>query len=144
VSEIIEVGSSERSELIDITGAVQSAINASGIRDGVCYLFALHTTAALTINEGADSSVKRDILAQLEKVAPHHGDYHHMEGNSDSHIKASLMGNSEVVMVKSGRALLGRWQAIYFCEFDGPRRRKVAIKIVGNIANPKPGKAETY
>ncbi len=128
----IDVRSSARSELIDITGEVQSAIDDSGIKDGVCHLFVLHTTAGLTINEGADPSVKRDIPAYLDKTVPRHGDYRHMEGNSDSHIKASLTGASEMVIIEGGKAVLGVWQAIYFCEFDGPRQRKVAVKILGN------------
>lgn len=82
-------------------------------------------------NEGANPSVKRDILAHLEKTVPHRDDYHHMEGNSDSHIKASLMGSSEMVIIEGGQAILGRWQAIYFCEFDGPRHRKVVLTILG-------------
>lgn len=127
----IDLKSSVRSELIDITGEVKSAIISSGIKDGVCHLSSLHTTAGLTINESADPSVKRDILAHLEKNVPHCGDYHHMEGNSDSHIKTSLMGSSEMVIIDDGQAILGRWQAIYFCEFDGPRHRTVVLKILG-------------
>ncbi len=127
----MEIKSSKRSEFIDITGHVQNLIDKEvSIGDGICYLYVPHTTAALTINEGADPSVKRDIVTTLTKLIPHVANYQHMEGNSDAHIKASLFGSSEVLLIENGRLALGTWQAVYFCEFDGPRERKLAIKIM--------------
>lgn len=128
--ERIEVRSSQRLEFIDITGDVQGVISAGGVDNGVCYIYVPHTTAAVTINEGADPSVKRDIQTMLNKLIPHHGDYHHMEGNSDAHIKATLVGTSETIMIDKGRLVLGTWQSIYFCEFDGPRSREVYVRIL--------------
>ncbi len=127
--EVIEVKSSRRSEFIDITDEIQRIVEKTRLRDGLCVVYVPHTTAAVTINEGADPSVKRDILIMLEGLVPRRGDYHHMEGNSDAHIKASLIGTSETVLVEEGRLLLGTWQSVYFCEFDGPRQRKVCVKI---------------
>ena len=127
----LEIKSSKRSEFIDITGHVQDLLDKEfSTADGICYLYVPHTTAALTINEGADPSVKRDITTTLTELIPHVANYQHMEGNSDAHIKASLLGSSEVLMLENGRLALGTWQAIYFCEFDGPRERKLAIKIM--------------
>lgn len=119
-------------EFQDITSQVQNIVEDSGIKSGVCVIFVPHTTAGITINEGADPSVRRDIMAQLDKVIPARGDYQHMEGNSPAHIKASLVGSSEMIIVEGGRLSLGTWQSIYFCEFDGPRRRKGMVKIVGD------------
>ena len=126
----INVSSSLRSEFIDITARIEKLVEASNISDGVCHLFVPHTTAAVTINEGADPSVKRDIITSLDKLIPHSGDYLHMEGNSDAHIKATLTGSSETVLIEKGSLLLGTWQSIYFCEFDGPRSRQLMVKIV--------------
>lgn len=123
----LRVSSAARDELIDITGRVQDAVTASGISDGVCMLFVPHTTAAVTINEGADPAVKADILMELDKIVPHSDGYRHAEGNSAAHLKTSLVGSSEMVLVRGGRLVLGTWQAIFFCEFDGPRTRKVVI-----------------
>ena len=125
----INIKSSAREEFIDITGQVQRAVEESGVQEGTCLVFVPHTTAAVTINEGADPSVKRDIITYLNKLVPHSGDYRHMEGNSDAHIKTALMGSSETIIIESGSLLLGTWQSIYFCEFDGPRKRTVAISI---------------
>lgn len=126
----ININSSKRSEFIDITARIEQLVEASNISDGVCHLFVPHTTAAVTINEGADPSVKRDIIASLDKLVPHAGDYQHMEGNSDAHIKATLTGSSETVLIEKGSLLLGTWQSVYFCEFDGPRSRQLMVKIV--------------
>ena len=126
----INVSSKTRDEFIDITADVAGIVKQSGIRDGVCYIFVPHTTAGITINEGADPSVKRDILAALKKVFPPDGDYAHAEGNSDAHIKASLTGSTAVTIIGNGKLILGTWQAIFFCEYDGPRNRKIIIKIV--------------
>ena len=126
----INVKSTTREEFVDITGDVQRAVEYSGVTEGICYVFVPHTTAGVTINEGADPSVKRDILVHLNKAAPISGDYRHMEGNSDAHIKASMMGSSEAIFVEKGSLNLGTWQSIYFCEFDGPRTRQVSVKLI--------------
>ena len=118
-----------RSQMIDITGQVRAILRESGIESGICCVFVPHTTAAVTINENADPDVPRDILVQMDKTIPLRGDYLHGEGNSAAHIKASLFGASETVFVEKGSLVLGTWQAIYLCEFDGPRTRKVHIQI---------------
>jgi secondary thiamine-phosphate synthase enzyme len=124
------VSTSSRNEFIDITSLIQEHIKKSGIKDGVCILHVPHTTAALTINENADPSVQDDILRQLSSVIPENGHYRHSEGNSDAHIKASLFGPSLTLLIEKGRIVLGTWQGIYFCEFDGPRRRNLIAKII--------------
>ena len=126
----INVKSSKRSEFIDITARIEKLVEGSNISDAVCHLYVPHTTAAVTINEGADPSVKRDIITSLDKLLPHAGDYQHMEGNSDAHIKATLTGNSDTIFIEKGSLVLGTWQAVYFCEFDGPRTRQLMVKIV--------------
>jgi secondary thiamine-phosphate synthase enzyme len=126
----INVSSKSRNEFIDVTAEVVRTVKQSGIRDGVCYIFVPHTTAGITINEGADPSVKRDILAALAKVFPPDGDYTHAEGNSDAHIKAFLTGSTAVTIIENGKLTLGTWQAIFFCEYDGPRNRTITLKIV--------------
>lgn len=119
-----------QTEFIDITSEIQSVVSKSGVKQGICYIFVPHTTAAITINEGADPSVKRDILDQLNKVIPFQGEYQHMEGNSPAHIKASLIGSCQTIFIEKGKLILGTWQSIYFCEFDGPRHRQVRVKII--------------
>lgn len=126
----LNVKSRSRTELIDITAEVNQIVRESGIRSGICYLYVPHTTAGITINEGADPSVKKDILATLNKLIPFEGNYQHTEGNSDAHIKSSLIGVSAMAPIDEGRLLMGTWQSIFFCEFDGPRNRKVLIKIL--------------
>lgn len=126
----IPIKSMAKTEFIDITDHVQDAINELNIKKGVCYLFVPHTTAGITINEGADPSVKKDIEEQLVKLVPFDGSYHHSEGNSPAHIKASLLGFSTFILIEEGRLLLGTWQSIYFCEFDGPRNRRVSLKVI--------------
>ncbi len=115
---------------MDITSDVQKLVSESGIASGVCHLYVPHTTAGLTINENDDPDVPRDIEAALDRLVPRSGDYKHREGNADAHIKSTLTGVSQRVFIEDGRLALGRWQAIFFCEFDGPRDRRVRIKII--------------
>jgi secondary thiamine-phosphate synthase enzyme len=120
----------QRTELVDITGEIQELVRQSGIEDGVCHLFVAHTTAGLTINENADPSVQSDILMVLNKVISDKEAYRHLEGNSPAHVKASLMGPTLTVLVSKRSLLLGTWQGVYLCEFDGPRTRKVHLKVM--------------
>jgi len=124
----IEVKTQAREELVDITARVREALVSSGVKDGICYVYVPHTTAAVTINESADPSVKEDILMTLRKIVPDSLPYRHSEGNSPAHVKASLIGSSVKVIVEEGQLSLGTWQGIFFCEFDGPRSRRVFIK----------------
>ncbi len=126
---MINVKTRSRIEMVDVTSSVQNEVSKSGVLDGVCMVYIPHTTAAVTINEGADPSVCQDILTKLTDLIPPDAGYLHMEGNSDSHIKASLVGNSVSVLVENSRLVLGTWQKIFFCEFDGPRSRKVYFKM---------------
>jgi len=128
--QTFQVRSSAQVEFIDITRSVQEAVKKAGAEDGICIVFVPHTTAAITINENADPSVVRDMAMELNKIIPLKNQYHHAEGNSAAHIKASLVGCSGIVFVESGKLILGTWQGIYFCEFDGPRDRKVYVKVV--------------
>jgi len=121
--------STGRSQLIDITARVQETVTASGIREGLCTIFIPHTTAAVTINEDADPDVIHDFLYELDKIVPWQDEYRHMEGNSAAHLKSSLIGVSEQILIENGRLMLGTWQGIYFCEFDGPRTRRVLVRI---------------
>lgn len=123
------VATSRRTEFIDITPEVQKALDRSGLKEGLITVFVPHTTAGVTINEGADPDVQEDILNSLSQVIPFQGAYQHGEGNSPAHIKASLMGSSVTVLVEKERMVLGTWQAIFFCEFDGPRKRKVYLRL---------------
>jgi len=127
----LTVETRRRSQMIDITDQVRQLVAAAGVRDGICDVFVPHTTAAVTINEGADPDVQHDIVACLERLVPVAPYFTHSEGNSDAHVKSSLVGCSERVFIEDGKLVLGTWQAIYFCEFDGPRRRKVAVRISG-------------
>ncbi len=127
----VDVSTGARTQFLDITGAVASEVAKTGMKNGICYVYMPHTTAGLTINENADPDVARDILAGLARLVPPTGDYRHAEGNSDAHIKASLMGFTVTVPVIEGRLALGTWQGIYFCEFDGPRRRHVLVGVIG-------------
>ncbi len=124
------VSTMSRSCLIDITNKIQDIVESSGVKSGICTIFVPHTTAGITINENADPSVKRDIEKTLEKVFPEDFGYSHLEGNSDAHIKSVLVGPSLTVIIENGKLLLGTWQGIMFCEFDGPRQRKVYVKII--------------
>jgi secondary thiamine-phosphate synthase enzyme len=115
--------------MLDITGKVREALRASGAAWGICVVYVPHTTAGVTINENADPSVVVDILEQLEKLVPR-GRYRHREGNADAHIKASMMGFSATLLIAEGSLVLGTWQGIFFCEFDGPRRRRVMVEVI--------------
>ena len=126
----LEIKTTSRNELIDITDRIQKVISENKIKSGVCILYVPHTTAGITINENYDPSVKVDILEALEKMAPVSARYNHTEGNADSHIKTSLVGSSAIVLIEEGKILLGSWQGILFCEFDGPRTRKLVVKII--------------
>ena len=123
------VSTSQRMEFIDITAKMEKELEAAAISDGICYLYNPHTTAGLTINEGADPAVQTDIVGALQKIVPMDYPYRHMEGNSPAHIMASLMGSSVTVFVKGGRLKLGTWQRIFFTEFDGPRTRNVHWRL---------------
>ena len=125
----LEVRTGGKTELIDLTDRVQKVVSESGVAEGLCHVFVPHTTAGVTINENADPSVKADILMVLNKVISDQEPYRHAEGNSPAHIKATLAGPQLTVFVTRDRLLLGTWQAIYFCEFDGPRHRKVHVKV---------------
>ena len=126
----LQIQTGKRVELKDITSQVKSTIRDSGVKEGICHIFVPHTTAAVTINENADPAVKGDITNEMNKVIPFSDNYQHAEGNSAAHIKASLFGFSETVIIKNGSPVLGTWQDIYFAEFDGPRRRRFLIKII--------------
>jgi secondary thiamine-phosphate synthase enzyme len=126
----IRVKTNARTELLDITQGVQRVVAESGIRSGVCYIYVPHTTSGITINENTDPNVGRDILMELNKVIPFDDHYGHTEGNSAAHIKSTIVGVSKAVMVEDGRLALGTWQAIFFCEFDGPRERRVMVKVL--------------
>jgi secondary thiamine-phosphate synthase enzyme len=128
----INLQTNSRVEMIDITASVQAVINSKKISNGLCIIFSPHTTAAITINENADPDVPRDILAALDKAVPFSANYRHAEGNSAAHVKSSLIGASELVIIENGCLVLGTWQSIFFCEFDGPRPRKVLISIISS------------
>ena len=125
----LNVKTNAHTEMQDITSKIQHAVTESGVMDGLCTVFIPHTTAAVTINENADPDVVRDFTMEINKIVPWEDGYHHMEGNSAAHLKASMIGFSEQIIIENGRLLLGTWQGIYFCEFDGPRSRKVFIHI---------------
>ena len=127
---LIQLESRSRVEFQDITPLVEKVIEESSVRSGICHLFVPHTTAAVLINENADPSLEIDFAQFLKKLAPRESGYNHDDGNCDSHLKASLIGNSKTLLIDDGRMVLGRWQGVYFCEFDGPRRRELKIKIV--------------
>ncbi len=131
MTESFQISTCSQSEFIDITGRVMNVLSSSDIRDGICQVFVPHTTAGITINENADPDVTADIIAALDQTIPWRNNYRHNEGNSAAHIKASLMGSSVLIPVKDGRLVLGTWQGVYFCEFDGPRTRKVIVTILG-------------
>jgi secondary thiamine-phosphate synthase enzyme len=124
------VATRSRTDFLDVTGEVQAAVKELAVADGVVLVFVPHTTAAVTINEGADPDVVRDIDMELGKIVPLSDGYHHAEGNSAAHIKTSLIGSSELVIVSGGRLVLGTWQKLWFCEFDGPRQRRVTVQAV--------------
>ncbi|MBN2060523.1 MAG: YjbQ family protein [Deltaproteobacteria bacterium] len=125
-----QVKTGSRIEMVDITSSVLDEVKKTGLSEGICTLYVPHTTAGITINEGADPSVCSDILTRLNALVPPDKGYRHMEGNADSHIKASLIGSSVSVIVENGGLVLGTWQRIFFCEFDGPRSRRVYFRII--------------
>ena len=126
----IKVVTRKRNEMVDITRDIQDIVTDEKIQNGIAVVYVPHTTAGVTTNEGADPSVQRDIIATLKKIIPESGDYHHMEGNSDAHIKASIIGSSVTVIIENSRLILGTWQHIFFFEGDGPRTRRVYIEII--------------
>lgn len=126
----IKVKTNSRSEMVDITGLIKKEIERDGIKDGICLVYVPHTTAGVTINEGADPSVCTDIITKLNKLVPRDEGYQHLEGNADSHIKTLLTGSSVFVIIENSRLVLGTWQKIFFCEFDGPRSRSLFLKFI--------------
>jgi len=132
--QTLKVKTDRRTQLVDVTPQVQKAVAASGVESGICYLYVPHTTAAITINECADPDVARDVEGALDRLIPKTGPYRHSEGNSDSHVKAVLVGASQIIFVQGGKLVLGRWQGIFFCEFDGPRDRRLDVRIVPDQA----------
>jgi len=126
----ISIETKSRVDFQDITPKIQDVVASGGVESGVCHVFVPHTTAGITVNEHADPSVVQDIAAQLETMVPQHAGYRHLEGNAPAHIKASLVGSSVSLLVDNGRLVLGTWQGVFFCEFDGPRRRSVLVKVV--------------
>ncbi|MBE3113974.1 MAG: YjbQ family protein [Actinobacteria bacterium] len=128
--ETLNIKTSSRVEMVDITERIANLITRHNINSGICCLFVPHTTAGITINENADSSVQRDINSKLSNLIPAGDNYSHLEGNSDSHIKSTVVGSSLNIIIDKGRPVLGTWQGIYFCEFDGPRNRNLYIKLI--------------
>ena len=126
----LSVKTDSHTQMKDITRLIQDEVRKSGVKDGLCVVFTPHTTAAVTINENADPDVVRDLNMELGKIIPWEDGYHHIEGNSAAHLKSSLVGASEHIIIEDGRLLLGTWQGIYFCEYDGPRSRKFIVKIM--------------
>ncbi len=126
----LSISTSRQTEFLDITGKVEKIISESQVSEGLALVYCPHTTAGITINEGADPSVQEDILKILNQVVPFKGPYRHGEGNSPAHIKASLIGSSVSIIIENKRLILGQWQSLFFCEFDGPRTRKIFIKII--------------
>ena len=126
----LAVKTAVRNQLVDVTLLVRKAVQESGVKEGLCIVYCPHTTAAITINENSDPAVVNDILKMLSELAPANAGYAHAEGNSDAHIKASMIGNSRLIPIESGNLLLGTWEAIFFCEFDGPRERKLVVKVI--------------
>lgn len=128
----LSVRTNRRIEFVDITAELERVIQTSGIKEGICVVFVPHTTCGVTINEHADPSVVTDVSSRLSHLAPRDAAYSHLEGNADAHVKTSLVGVSQTVIVQGGRLLLGTWQGVFLCEFDGPRTRTVYVKLVGD------------
>jgi secondary thiamine-phosphate synthase enzyme len=129
--DAIDVSTHSRTELIDVTRQVAESVRKSGVKEGTCTIYVPHTTAAVTINEGADPSVKSDVVNMLNRLVPFEASYSHTEGNSAAHIKSTIVGVSRTVPIKDGALTLGTWQSIFFCEFDGPRRRELYVAVLG-------------
>jgi len=130
--QTLHVKTDRRTQLLDVTALVQKAVASSGVANGICYLYVPHTTAAITINECADPDVARDVEGALDRLVPAGGLYRHSEGNSDSHVKSALVGASQIIHVEGGKLVLGRWQGVFLCEFDGPRERRLQVKVVAD------------
>jgi secondary thiamine-phosphate synthase enzyme len=130
--ETIRLKTERRTQLVDVTSAVERLVGASGVSSGVCYIYVPHTTAGVTINEHADPDVATDLEEVFERLISRNGPYRHNEGNSDSHAKATLVGASQIIFIQDGKLALGRWQGIFFCEFDGPRERRLHAKVVAD------------
>jgi len=126
----IDIATRKQTEFTNVTSQIQNIVSQSGIKEGICYIYMPHTTAAVTINEDADPNVVKDITNELDKIVPYQDGYLHSEGNSAAHIKASIIGPSETVLIENGQLMLGTWQGIFFCEFDGPRQRRMFVKVV--------------
>src|SRR5260370_18246274 len=132
--QTLSVKTARRTQLVDVTAHVQRVVASSGVATGICYLYVPHTTAAITINECADPDVARDVEGALDRLIPAAGPYRHCEGNSDSHVKAGLVGATQIIYVEGGKLGLGRWQGVLFCEFDGPLQRRLHVKDVAGLA----------
>ena len=130
--QMLRVKTNRRTEFVDVTKEIQSAITESATKNGVCHLYVPHTTAAITINEHADPDVARDVEGIFDHFIPERGPYKHAEGNSDSHVKAILVGAKQTIFITNGKLVLGHWQSIFFCEFDGPRNRKLYVKTISH------------
>ncbi|AZO96581.1 secondary thiamine-phosphate synthase enzyme YjbQ [Halocella sp. SP3-1] len=130
--EEVKIRTKNHVEFIDITTIVRDIVSKDEVNDGIVVIYVPHTTAAVTINENADPDVVKDMTKEINEIVPFDDDYFHLEGNSAAHIKGSLIGSSETIIIENGALVLGRWQGIYFCEFDGPRKRKLYIKIISN------------
>jgi secondary thiamine-phosphate synthase enzyme len=126
----LSIKTNRRTQFVDITGEVEQAVRESAVKSGVCYVYVPHTTAGVAINEHADPDVASDVEGIFDRLVPHKGPYRHTEGNTDSHMKAILTGTSQTIFIQNGKLALGTWQGIFLCEFDGPRQRKVFVKIV--------------
>jgi secondary thiamine-phosphate synthase enzyme len=134
LTETLHIKTSRRTQWMNITAEIGRCVAASGVSSGVCHIYCPHTTAGITINEGYDPDVATDMEQAFDRMVPHDARYRHAEGNSDSHIKATMVGSSQTAWIENGRLRLGQWQAIFFCEFDGPRNREVRVKIVADSA----------
>lgn len=129
----LSIRTTARFQMVDITDDIRKAVRDSEVTSGFCLVFVPHTTAAVTINENADPDVSRDLLTGLDKFIPLHDNYRHLEGNAAAHIKASLVGASEQIIIEKGELVLGTWQSVFFCEFDGPRTRRVLVRVIRNV-----------
>ena len=130
--EVLRMKTGRRTEFVDVTSEVERVVERAGVASGVCYVYVPHTTAGVVINEHVDPDVATDLEGVFERLVPRVGPYRHTEGNSDSHAKAVLTGTSQMIFVEEGKLLLGQWQGVFFCEFDGPRDRKIWVKVVGS------------
>lgn len=128
--DVVRVKTDRRTQLVDVTSIVERAVEKAGVASGVCYVYVPHTTAGVMINEHFDPDVATDLEGVFDRLVPKSGPYRHGEGNSDSHAKAALVGTSQLIFVEEGKLALGRWQGVFFCEFDGPRERKIWVKVI--------------